>query len=201
MNIDFHILHREVPSPFFDIAKKSLGSYPVQLIRCDGDMAECRTRAFTIGDKEYVSFCDDDDYVMNMDIVEKYLAEHKPNALYTNSDIIHGDGLFLKTFFPSDHQWDYDLLFAGKKQIHQLAVVKRDLAILAANKASEVLKKLNIETGFEFAFYFEVSNLTHWDYLPVSCYGWRLWSMDRQLHYQDKEEHLKVFNYYKKELS
>lgn len=182
--IDFHVLHRPEKSPFFGDAVSSLHDASVLTQECVSTFAKSRMEMYKCGHNPYVSFCDDDDSVQNIKSVVDYVKEHgNVNALYTNSNIIDETGRVLRQNYKPDHQWNKIDLLAGKFQIHQLVVIKRDLAVEAAERTYAYLLENENDSMFDFVFFLEIATLTDWVYFPHTCYNWRLWNSNLQLHY------------------
>jgi glycosyltransferase involved in cell wall biosynthesis len=194
--IDFHVIHRSKKSPYFDEAISSLGDNSVYLLEDTTDQGYTRMQAYSMGTNPYVSFCDDDDVIQNIEKVTDYLRQNDVNALYTNSDIVNAEGNLYNRFYKDDHCYSYEELIRGRMQIHQLVVIKREIAERAAIAAYQNMKDLGISKAYDYAFFFEVARLTNWTYLPEVCYKWRKWNSTVQLHYRLNNDPTKIRKYY-----
>lgn len=182
--IDFQIVHRSTgTSPYFGDAMFQLAGESVYVSSDKDGFAKTRTHMYSAGRNPYVSFCDDDDLVTNLDVVKTYISETGAPAIYTNSVIINQHGLQSHNFYNPTHKWNKTEFFNGKFQIHQLTVVRRDIAIKASEAAYKKLLGANEDNIYDAIFFMEVAALTDWIYLPEVCYHWRLWNSKIQLHY------------------
>ncbi len=181
--IDFHIIHRAQKSPYFQQALDSLAGESVFVFE-DKFKSQTISRmfAYTKGTNEYVSFCDDDDVVRNLDKVKEFLIQTKAPAVYTNSNLVDSEGKLIRTFNSDDHVWSYEDMCNLRQQIHQLVVIRRDVAEKAMFTAHQRMLALNAVDVFDFTFYFEVAKLCGWTYFPEACYDWRQWDNGVQLH-------------------
>ena len=138
---------------------------------------ELRTKGIQRSNAEYISYVDDDDLLVNPDIISKYIQYQKPNAVFTNSNIIDSTGKCLRNWLSSGFHFNQSELIKGNQRIHQLYVVKRELANRAIEQTNNVAKLLKVEHikewPCELSFVIEVAKLTQWKYLPEICYAWR----------------------------
>jgi len=180
--IDFHILHRHnQQSPHINEAIASLTGYKTFIVADQPSFMEARVKAFHLGNSPYVSYCDDDDAVMNIPYVLEQLIGTKADALYTNSEIFVNKQI--GTFFPTDYVHDRTKILSRDTRTHQLQVIRRDLAQDAANI---VVSKLphRLQWCFDYALQLQVTYWTDWIYLSEPCYKWRLWNSKIQTHYE-----------------
>ena len=179
--IDFHVILRDgkEPSPFQEKALLSLMGRNVYFIFNNEGYISSRVKGYSLGTSEYVSYVDDDDVAVDVDLVYDVLKS-KPTALYTNSLIIDQDDKHLNTLFNESHVHDPKLFSEWRIMIHQLAIVRRDIAIESAEHTAKFVTKYNLPLMFDQVYFHVVSNLTDWTYLPKICYHWRHWNFDKQ---------------------
>lgn len=178
--IDFHIITRnKATAPHLDEALFSLRSESVHIIDHCTNIQDGRLEGYLEGNNDYVSFCDDDDFVIDIPVVKEYLCNHEPLSLYTNSTILFGSSK--PDFYNSNYQHQDDDVLSGKSTVHQLMVVRRDVALAAV---SIVTKKLppSMNTAFDFAWQLQVAKMVGWQYLPSVHYAWRHWNSSVQTH-------------------
>ena len=183
--IDFMVIHRKEKSPYFEQTISSLkGKSYFTLENSHRDyFPESRVESYSLGTSEYVSFVDDDDVLYDITALESHIEKTKPSAIYTNSTMFYEYGnLPPRNMYKDDYSHDMKKCFDGKTFIHQLIVVKREIALLAAQRARETQAEHNFPMMFDQAMMYEVALITDWEYFPVSCYGWRLWSATAQEH-------------------
>jgi hypothetical protein len=180
------IVHRKEKSPYFEQTIASLnGKSYFTVENPHRDLfPDSRVESYSLGTSEYVSFVDDDDLLYDISDLESHIEKTKPDAIYTNSTLFYNpeEKIPSRNMYKDDYTHVMKNCFDGRTYIHQLIVVKREIAQLAAQRARETQAKHNFPMMFDQAMMFEVALITDWEYFPKSCYGWRLWSSSAQEH-------------------
>jgi hypothetical protein len=184
--IDFNIVLRPQGSPFLEEAVDSLNGENI-IFTSGPNLAIARLKMFRQATSQYVSYCDDDDIVVNLNNLKNYLIEHKCKAIYTNSIFIDSKGDKIGQQYSSEHEWNRTNFLNGKFLIHQLVIIDREIAIIAAENAIRKLDDDNDAYYFDQIFFAEVALLTEWEYFPHVCYKWRKWDTQKQIHTSKKQ--------------
>lgn len=189
-------------SPYYNEARRSLSGESFFELQDIGSIAQSRDAAFKLGTNPYVSFCDDDDYVMNIAAVKTFLTEY-PNtpALFTNSQIYSTASKTNSQTLSEDFQYNKNELFSEQISIHQLVVIKREIALEASDNVIKKMTEDNNFQAYEYALYFEIALIADWAYLNQKCYTWRMWNSNIQDHYKTGARCKVWAQYYKDKLS
>jgi glycosyltransferase involved in cell wall biosynthesis len=166
-----------------------------------------RQQGYAMGTADYVTFMDDDDLVLNLDPLAAFVATNKPDAIFTNSNVMDSDGNILNQWCPPSFTFDKDLLFGGVgARPHQLLVMKRTLVTSAMKGVEECAKYLGVTdvVGWpcDYALILEIALISNWQYFNQVCYDWRMHSAQSSTgvpqyfgailkYYQNKRKHAK----------
>lgn len=196
--IDFHIIHREEPSKYLPEALASLEGQKVTVKGSVFRIGEGRLEMFEAATLDYVSYCDDDDLVHGIPVVERFLTENKPKALFTNSWVQDQDKGTKRKKLEDDYKWSFIDQVQNPTNVHQLIVVERKLAIECAREALKAMRVQQWRGQFDSAFRFEVARRTEWSYLPSLCYTWRIWDAAAQDHTKSTNDLASMCVYYRR---
>lgn len=167
------MLHRGTRSPYFMEARNSLPANAF-VIETD-DFVKGRIQGYSSGEAPYVSFCDDDDFLNIAPETIAGLLSGEP-AIYSNSTVLYQD-LNRTRMLQSPHTWSWQGQLSGGVTVHQLTVVRRDIALEAAMFAEKFLKRNNLNVFlFDLAFNMFVGSRYGWKFIDVNAYTWRHWS-------------------------
>ena len=136
------------------------------LIRDAESILELRSRGYAMGTSDYVSFCDDDDVFLNVDMMVKEAEKGTP-AFFTNS-WMKEDG-HMSVLFRDDFMWKGIQSYIYGYP-HNPYVVKRELMLEAIKRARERILDSNDSfrnTGVELAIGFELELMVGWKYVPM----------------------------------
>lgn len=159
---------------------EALNSIPgeVALIETD-DFIQGRVDGFKTGSCEYVSFCDDDDFINVDGVLLDSLLDSRPPAVYTNSIVLHQE--FNRShLLQRDHTWNFAEQLSGQITVHQLTIVHRSIAIECSEKAQAVMKGFQFNPFlFDLVFNLFVGKNYGWYFQDVNAYTWRQWSVNQ----------------------
>jgi hypothetical protein len=175
------MLHREEKSPFFDEAYSSVPFSPFLVLA--NNFAKGRVEGFSLGTSEYVSYCDDDDLVLLNKEQLVDLVDTKAPAMYTNSYIKY-ESTGKMVPFGTNKVWDWESQRSGKLYVHQLVIVRRDIAQEAAEFAMKIISAhgIDYQVAFDMIFNLRVGKTCGWVYHDVMGYVWRKWNPEIQIH-------------------
>lgn len=171
------MLHRGTKSPYFIEAQSSLPD-DTTIIETD-DFMRGRIAGYQSGTKPYVSFCDDDDY-LNLSIpMLNDLARADIPAIYTNSTVLYQDTGRTR-LLQSPHSWLWADQQSGRITVHQLTIVRRDVAEHAINSTLEFMGEHHVNPLlFDLVFNMFVGSKWGWHFVDVNAYTWRHWNVNQ----------------------
>jgi hypothetical protein len=139
--------------------------------------AKQRAAAFALGTGEYVSSVDDDDRLNGQLALEMfdYVNKHKPLFIQSGRIIINREGVQTGRFSDASVACTLQTVLAGKATVSQLAIVRRDLALEACDKALGFLSTLSDDYigTFDLVYYLELLKMTKCERYPFPVYQWR----------------------------
>lgn len=141
----------------------------VHLVEGKTKLYDLRKEGYSLGTAEYVSFLDDDDIMMNMDIIKSEIEKGTP-AFFTNSTIYNKDTKNSKPYFSDDFVWGGIESYKNEIVPHNPFIVKRSLIQDAFSKIEANKTTLHTDLYLEW----EIQKSTGWTYIKDCCYRYTI---------------------------
>ena len=139
--------------------------------------AKQRAQLFALGSGEYVSSVDDDDKLNGSLFLQmlEHVAKTKPPFIQSKRVMIDRLGRQAGAFSDVTKACTLREVLAGKATVLQLAIVRRDLALDACNKALAFLSTQDPRFigAFDLVYYLELLKVTNCQRYPYPVYQWR----------------------------
>lgn len=143
----------------------------VHQVRGKTSMWELRNYGYGLGTAEYVSFVDDDDLMLNLDLIKAELEKGTP-AFFTNSHVVRGRSA--RPHYRSDFQWLGPETYL-RACPHNPIVVRRDVMVAALEMASKsLMADPKYWKAADLAIGCAIQTLVGWTYNPGTCYQWNI---------------------------
>ena len=154
------------------------------------DFLTLRKQGFEYGTSKYVSFVNDDDYVIGDPFTECVLElEQNPTlcGVYTNSFILDQHSNTKVPFF-QHKEWTREFHLNTARPVHELVVIRRDVLFEAYKKIEQFLTLLEpvevtyLTTDGEQTIYSAVASFGDWKFLPKEFgFVWRRHNQGRHV--------------------
>lgn len=192
--LDVHIgITREALA--VDAIKSASNSWTtVHELRDCKNIWELRSRGYKLGNSNYVSFVDDDDVYLDLELIKTEIEQNTP-AFFCNSLLTYVNKNATK--YISDPTWSGLSSFL-RKPAHNPYFVRRDIINIALDNAyKNILRDKNITNcGVDLAIAFEIQRLVGWKYLPTTAYHWRQSPDSDSISRDRMSKYYEVFRYY-----
>jgi len=175
--VDIHILRSLVNNPWWNQCINSFVGLetvikPIVVDNFGRDLIMGRNIGYNLGENEYVSFVDDDDYLCaDSDYIEKIVDDGNP-ASFTNSVVLSDSGK-IHNWIDSIHT-KWTIKTRSIVRCHQLMIMKRGLAINTCSETTALIKLKGWHPMvFDYVFITLMAINHGWTYYNRPQYVWR----------------------------
>lgn len=172
--IDVHVLHLPGENQeWADQCARSLVDEPINVFNLDGiygDIRQARYEGYKQGTAPYVSFVDPDDFVHPgaFQVCLDAIKGTEYGGVYTTSYVDNEDGT--KCLIHPYRQWTPRLQYSNFCEIHQLAVMRRDLVLQIFE---QFYNEMPLVVYHEAYTYMQLSMISNWKAVDFNGYTWR----------------------------